>query len=102
MKDIVTPERLVTVTQGATPAQIITLVLLGIIALAAVIYVVKWVVDTKLGTIPGDLAEIRKGQLDINTKLGDLRSELWSKDEVDNRISAAILKHTENCPHHKQ
>ena len=56
----ITPEHLVTVTQGATPVQIVTLVVLGVIALGVVIGIVKWAIDLKLGTLPQDLKEIQK------------------------------------------
>ena len=98
----VTPEHLVTVTQGATPVQMVILGLLGIIALGVIIAVVKWVVDLKVGTLPNDLAAIRAELTDLKLQLSDLRGELWSKEQVDIRISAAIRDHIEQCPYHHQ
>lgn len=98
----VTPEHLVTVMQGTTPVQIVILILLGIIALGVIIAIVKWVIDLKVGTLPSDLAAIRAELTDLKLQLSDLRGELWSKEQVDTRISAAIRDHIEQCPYHHQ
>lgn len=94
----VAPEHLVTVTQGATPLQIAILILLGVIAFGFIFMVVRWVIDLKLGTLPADLAAIRKDLNDLTLQIAKLQGELWDKDEINNRISAALLKHAENCP----
>ena len=96
------PEHLVTITQGATPVQMVILGLLGIIALGVIIAVVKWVVDLKVGTLPNDLAAIRAELNNMRLQLAELRGDLWSKDEVKNLINAAILEHVQQCPHHHQ
>ena len=98
----VTPEHLVTITQGATPAQIAILALLGVIAFYAVISVVKWVVNLKVGTLPADIAAIREDLTALKLQLSDIRGELWSKEEVDARVSAKIKEHIEHCPYHHQ
>lgn len=98
----ITPEHLVTVTQGATPAQIVTLILLGVIALGAIVGIVRWVIDLKVGTLPADIAAIRNDLTDLKLKLADIRGELWSKEEVDARVSAAIKAHIEQCPYRHQ
>lgn len=102
MKDVVTPEHLVQVTQGTTPVQIVILILLGIIVLGVVIWIVKWVIDIKVGTLPGDIAAIRKDMSDLKLQLTKLQGELWSKEEVDARVSEAIRYHIEKCPYHHQ
>lgn len=96
----VTPENLVTITQGATPLQIAILVILGIIALGVVIGIVKWVIDIKLGTLPADISAIRKELKELGLQIAKLQGDLWSKDEVDNRVNAAIKEHIEQCPYH--
>lgn len=98
----VTPEHLVTVTQGATPVQIVILILLGVIALGVIISVVRWVVDLKLGTLPADIAAIRKELTDLGRQITKIQSELWSKDDVDVRVSDKIKEHIEHCPYHHQ
>ena len=98
----ITPENLVTVTQGATPVQIVTLVLLGIIAFGAVVGIVKWVIDLKLGTLPQDLKEIRNSLDKLQKDMIQLDSKLWSTDDIQREIKAAIAEHIEHCPFHKQ
>jgi len=95
----VTPEHLVTITQGATPVQIITMVLLGILALGAVIAVVRWVIDLKLGTLPQDLKEIRTSLDTLKNDVTKLDSKLWSDSDIKRAMDAAIKDHIEHCPH---
>lgn len=96
----VMPEHLVQITQGATPIQIVILILLGIIVLGVIIGIVKWVVDLKVGTLPADITAIRENLTQLKLQLSEIRGELWSKEEVDARIAEALLKHVESCPHH--
>lgn len=96
----VTPEHLVTVTQGATPVQIVTLIVLGIIALGVIIGVVRWVIDLKLGTLPADLKEIRQSLGTLKADMVRLESKLWSTDDIEQAMKATIAEHIENCPYH--
>ena len=98
----VTPEHLVSVTQGATPVQIITMVLLGIIAFGAVIAVVRWVVDLKLGMLPQDLKEIRASLDALKNDMTRLDAKLWSEADIQQAMSAAIKEHIEKCPYHHE
>lgn len=95
----VTPEHLVTVTQGATPLQIAILILLGVIAFGFIFMVVRWVIDLKLGTLPADIAAISKELKDLDLQISDLRGAMWSRDQVDDHIDAKIREHMEKCPH---
>lgn len=97
----VTPEHLVTVTQGATPVQIVTLVLLGIIALGTVVGIVKWVIDIKLGTLPQDLKDIQKSLDALKTDMARLEGKLWDKEDIQREMKAAIADHIEHCPFHQ-
>ena len=96
----VTPEQLVTVTQGATPVQIVTLVVLGIIAFGMIVGIVKWVIDIKLGALPGELSSIRESLATLKTDLAKIEGKLWSKDDIQREIKAAIADHIEKCPFH--
>ena len=98
----VTPEHLVTVTQGSTPVQIAVLFLLGVIAFWAIFSTVKWVINLRVGTLPDDITAIRENLTDLKVQLSDIRGKLWDKEEVDVRISSAIRDHIEKCPHHHQ
>lgn len=97
----ITPEHLVTVTQGATPVQIVTLVVLGVIALGVVVGIVKWVIDLKLGTLPQDLKEIQKSLDTLKNDMIRLDSKLWSEADIQQAMNAAIKEHIEHCPFHQ-
>lgn len=96
----VTPEHIVTLTQGTTPVQIVILVLLGIIALGVIVAIVKWVVDLKMGTLPSDINEIRTSLSDLRNELATIQGKLWSKDDVRVEIKAAIADHMAQCHFH--
>ena len=98
----ITPENLITVTQGATPVQIATLILLGVIALGVIIGVTKWIVDLKLGTLPHDINTIRDSLVELDKKLVEIDGKLWSDDDIRREIKSAIADHMEKCPFHKQ
>ena len=97
----ITPEHLVTVSQGATPVQIVTLVVLGVIALGVVVGIVKWVIDLKLGTLPQDLKEIQKSLDTLKNDMIRLDSKLWSEADIQQAMNAAIKEHIEHCPFHQ-
>lgn len=98
MNNAITPEHLVQVTQGTTPAQIAILILLGIIAFWAIISVVRWVIDLKMGTLPKDIANISKELKELGLQISDLRGDMWSRDQIDDHIDAKIREHMETCP----
>lgn len=96
----VTPEQIVAVTDGATPVQIVILIVLGVIALGVVIGIVRWVIDLKLGTLPHDISTIRESLLNLKTEIAKIEGKLWSKDDIQREIKAAIIEHVEKCPFH--
>ena len=98
----VTPENLVTVTQGATPVQIVTLVFLGVIALGIIFAMVKWVIDLKMGTLPQDLKDIQKSLDALKDNMRRLEGKLWDKEDIQREFRAAIADHIEKCPYHHQ
>ena len=101
MNGQVTPEQIIEVTQGATPVQIATLILLGVVALGVIIGVVKWVIDLKLGTIPNELNGIRESLASIKFDIGKLEGKLWDEAQIKKEIQAAICGHMEKCPFHQ-
>ena len=98
----ITPEHLITVTQGATPVQIVTLIVLGVIALGIVIGIVKWVIDLKLGTLPGELSNIRTSLDTLKYDIARLEGKLWDKEDIQRALRSAIADHIEKCPYHHQ
>ena len=102
MNPQVTPENIIEVTQGATPVQIVTLALLGVVAFGVIIGVVKWVIDLKLGTIPQELKSIQESLANIKTDIARLEGKLWDKEDIQREIKAAIGEHIERCPFHQK
>ena len=98
----VTPEHLVTITQGATPAQIGTLVFLGVIAFGIIFAMVKWVIDLKMGSLPQDLKDIQKSLDALKYNMRGLEGKLWDKEDIQREQRAAIADHIEKCPYHHQ
>ena len=96
----VTPEHLVTVTQGATPLQIVILILLGALAIIGVVWLCKWLVDLKMGTLPTDISKINDSLTTLKSDFSKMNGKLWSKDDVYTRIASAIKDHIEQCPFH--
>ena len=96
-----TPEHLVTVTQGATPLQIVILILLGVIALCFTFWLVKWVIDLKMGTLPNDISKIRESMATLQADLNKIEAQLWSPNDVQREIKAALMEHVEKCPFHQ-
>jgi len=78
------------------------MVLLGIIAFGAVIAVVRWVIDLKLGMLPQDLKEIRASLDTLKTDMTRLDSKLWSEADIQQAVSAALREHIEKCPYHHE
>ena len=98
----VTPEHLVTVTQGATPLQIVILILLGALAIIGVVWLCKWLVELKMGTLPADISKINDSLTTLKADFSEMNGKLWSKDDVDTRIGNAIKDHIEQCPFHHE
>lgn len=98
----VAPEHLVTLTQGATPLQIVTLVILGVIALGVIIGIVKWVIDLKLGTLPADISKINDTLSGLKSNLVRVEDKLWNDTDIRREIRAAIADHMEHCPLHRR
>lgn len=92
------PEQLQLLVQGANPTQIITMVFIGIIALGVIIGVVKWVVDTKVASLPSDINEIKNSLQDTKVQITEVKGKLWSHDDVAREIASAIKDHALDCP----
>ena len=102
MNPQVTPETIVEVAQGITPVQVVTLILLGIIAFGFIITVGKWVITLKLGTLPEELNTIRAALESIKVDIARLEGKLWDKEDIQREIKAAIGEHIERCPFHQK
>ena len=96
-----TPENIELLMQGATPIQLLTMIFLGVICLALIIGIVKWVVDIKTGTLPADIKEIKNVLNESAIKMAQMESKLWSHEDIARDIASAIDQHTLNCPFRK-
>lgn len=93
-----TPENIELLMQGATPIQLLTMIFLGVICLALIIGIVKWVVDIKTGTLPQDIKEIKNVLNESAIKMAQMESKLWSHEDIARDIASAIDQHSLNCP----
>lgn len=98
MTEHITPENMQLLVQGSTPVQIFTMIFCGIIALALIIAIVKWVVDTKLATMPQDIKEIKVALTETTVKIAEVQGKLWSHDEIAREIACAVKDHALDCP----
>ncbi len=96
--ETIKPSDVQLLVQGATPIQIITMIFVGIIALGIIISVVKWVVDTKVQSLPGDIKEIKNSLQNTQMQLTEVKGKLWSHDDVAREIASAIKDHALDCP----
>ena len=103
------PEHVEAVTNGITPYQVVILIFLGILILLALVNLMNWMIDLKLGTIPKDIQQLKDDIKNLNSNLTqnlqnleksviEIRSKLWTKEDIANEITSAINKHILECP----
>jgi len=92
------PEHIQMLVQGATPIQIIIMIFLGIIALGIIVWIVKWIIDLRVGTLPQDIKEIKNSLNETNMRMTQMESKLWSHDDIAREISSVINQHMATCP----
>ena len=97
----VSPEQIAGLTAGATPTQIVILILLGI-AVCSLIFIIM-INLIKLYTSP-ILKELENAKadreilLDIQVKLAEISKSLWSKEDIHDKIQKEITEHALQCP----
>jgi len=103
------PEHVEAVATGITPYQVVILIFLGILILLGLVNLMKWMIDLKLGTIPKDIQQLKDDIKNLNSNLTqnlqnleksviEIRSKLWTKEDIANEITSAINKHILECP----
>ncbi len=95
----VSPEQVAGLVVGATPVQIVILILLGAAVLAAIIIIVLNLI--KIYTTPlqkelDDAKADRKILQEIQTQVTRISESLWTKDDIQEKIQSAIDKHVIN------
>ena len=97
----VSPEHIAGLTVGATPTQIVILILLGI-AVCSVIFIIM-INLIKLYTSP-ILKELENAKADreilqkIEKEIVKISASLWSEDRIQDKIQKEITEHALNCP----
>lgn len=87
-----------TLATGASPVQIIILVILGCLLMWAIFRFVQWMIDVKVGELPTDMKETRSEVSNITKKLTQIEGKLWSSEEIEREMNSCIYKHAETCP----
>ena len=89
---VVTPENIVKVAQGATPLQIIILVILGALFFWAIVWSVNWLVNIKMGELPKDIKETKESLEQLNNRLISMEGRMWSKDDLHNAVNDVYVR----------
>jgi hypothetical protein len=92
----VSPEQMANLVAGATPVQIVILILLGAAVLAATLIIVLNLIKIYTAPLQKELDDarrdgeiLRKIQIDIEK----ISAALWSKEDIQEKIQGAIDKH---------
>lgn len=94
---------------GMTPYQLMTVIALSCIAIAGLLWVVRWLIDERVGDLPQDIKDIKRELQDIGREITDIKinqtrfeGRLWSRDDVVDSIEQEcqkeIRQHMESCP----
>lgn len=79
------------------------LLLLGVLAFAGIIFAMWWVLNLKLSPMEKLTNALESSVKELNGKITELSTKMWSKDALQNEIklevSAQLEKHIQNCPY---
>lgn len=92
----VSPEQMAGLLQGATPVQIVIMIMLGVLACAGIILIVLNLIKLHVVPIKKELEEAkddRKILREIQTQVSIISKSLWSKEDIAERIESALNKH---------
>lgn len=95
MKDV-SPEQMAGLVQGATPVQIVILILLGAAVLAATLIIVLNLIKIYTAPLQKELEDARKDReilLKIKDEIAKISAALWSKEDIQEKIHSAINEH---------
>lgn len=88
----VTAENVAGVAGNASMVQLVTLIFLGVIAVCAILYVVRWIIDLKLGTMPQDIKEIKQQVAEIPI----IKEKMWGSEEIEKSMQIFCLNKCQN------
>ena len=92
----VSPEQMAGLLQGATPVQIVIMIMLGVLACAGIILIVLNLIKLHVVPIKKELEEAkddRKILREIQTQVTLISKSLWTKDDIQEKIHSAINEH---------
>jgi hypothetical protein len=98
---VVTPDNIVKLTQGASPVQIVLLILFGCLFFWCIIWSVNWLINLKMGELPKDIKEIKQKHDELKNGLISIENRMWSKDDFRDTVNLCILEHAKECPARK-
>lgn len=96
----VTPEHVETVIQGATPAQIIILIMLGLLLAGAIYIIVDKMINSRLKPfekMPEQLEDIKNGLSQNRETMAALKNSLWTESRMKNLINNQINEFVKTC-----
>lgn len=96
----VTPEHVETVIQGATPSQIIILIMLGLLLAGAIYIIVDKMINSRLKPfekIPEQLEDIKNGLSQNRETMAALKNSLWTESRMKNLINNQINEFAKTC-----
>ena len=68
----------------------------GLVPDEVVIAIVKWIIDTRLGTLPQELKEIQRSLETLKSDMIKLDSKLWSEKDITRVTKEAMVEHIEH------
>ena len=101
----ISPEQLAGLTAGATPTQIMILILLGIAVCSLIFWIVINLIKLYINPIMREVESSKVNQKtlnDINFTLGEIKKSLWSKEDIKEKIEKEITEHALQCPYRNQ
>ncbi len=95
--------------KGMTAFQFCMVLFAGAVTVVAIIRLVGWLVDQKMGELPQDIKEIKMEIKDIGREINDIRlqqtrldGKMWTKEDIRDSIlqesQKELAKHMERCP----
>ena len=96
----VTPENVATLMQGATPTQIVILIMMGLLIAGAIYIIVEKMINSRLKPfekIPEQLEEIKDGLSKNREAMVALQNSLWTESRMKNLINNQINEFAKTC-----
>ena len=96
-----TPEQLAGLISGATPTQIVLLILLGAAVCGTIFIVVINIIKLHTAPIIRELEDAKQDReilQKIEKEIVKISASLWSKEDIKEKIQNEITEHALKCP----